>query len=275
MALPNGPAGDTASGGAMPAGLGDLDQGPPCETRPVTLTAVQTTSTPRAGRRFLPVGESELIPDALAACERLPGSERGMVVVREMTGPIGIPDLTALVGPRRALDARLAHPAPPILNRIDASIVASTHLGALRSSAAISRALGWPLDLIERRLPELVLSGALLEPRPRRYLRAGPIRPLGRIFAVEAKVKDASAAIAQIRAYGSWADGCVLVMGRVGENSLGRLLAAVDEDRSGLVVAGRPVRRPRIIQHDFSRRLWAAEHFVAALRGRHQPSVAP
>jgi hypothetical protein len=41
-----------------------------------------------------------------------------------MVGPIGIPDLTALVGAADRLEARLALGVPPLLNEIDAAIVA-------------------------------------------------------------------------------------------------------------------------------------------------------
>lgn len=110
------------------------------QSEDMTLTTVQSTSAPRDGRRFEPIHELALDGDALAACGSLPGSHRGVFVVREMTGPIGIPDLTALVGDLSLLRARLALGVKPVLDQLDAAIglaqVSSQLLGAILASTA-------------------------------------------------------------------------------------------------------------------------------------------
>jgi hypothetical protein len=71
---------------------------------------------PRPGSRFEPTHELALHEDALAACASLPGSHRNVFAVREMVGPIGIPDLTALVADLALVRIRLA-----VLNQLDAA----------------------------------------------------------------------------------------------------------------------------------------------------------
>lgn len=240
----------------------------------VVMTAVLDTSRPRAGRRFEPTHELALQGDALHACELLPGARRGVIVVREMTGPIGIPDLTALVGSHRALDARIRLDVPPLLNQLDAAIVAAAPARGGCSVEAISAALGWPNATIERRVPGLLRAGAIAMSTRGELRRHSALRPLGRLFAVEAKVRDRGAAIQQARAYASWADAYVLVMGELGARPLAQLCDDVDQDNGGLMIAGRWVRRPVVRALPPGRRLLASEHFYAAiLSGSYQPSV--
>ena len=145
-----------------------------------------------------------------------------------------------------------------------------------RTSHALAKALGWPLGTIMRRLPGLIRSGALTEVRSDRYVRPAALRPLGRLYAIEAKVRDRGAAVQQARTYAAWADSYVLVMGALGPRPLQLLLDEVELDRGGLVVDGRWLRRPVARSLDPARRFWSAEHFVAAVRaGGYQPSVAP
>lgn len=238
----------------------------------VTLTAVQHTSAPRAGRRFEPTHELALHDDALAACSSLPGSHRGVFVVREMTGPIGIPDLTALVADRSLLQDRLALGVQPVLNQLDAAIVAKATVKVPRSSHALAKALGWPTETIVRRVPGLVRGGALIAVQPDQYVRPAALRPLGRLYAVEAKVKDRTAAIQQARTYSAWADSYVLIMGALAPRPLQLLLVEVEADRGGLVVDGQWLRRPVMRSLDPARRFWSAEHFVAAVMNAPLPT---
>ncbi|HEY7706636.1 MAG TPA: hypothetical protein VH968_05655, partial [Gaiellaceae bacterium] len=54
---------------------------------------------PRSGQRFEPIHEQELSDDARSAAQTLPGVHRGLRVLLESSGPLGIPDLLAIVGP--------------------------------------------------------------------------------------------------------------------------------------------------------------------------------
>jgi hypothetical protein len=240
------------------------------------MTIVHNTSAPRAGRRFEPTHELALHDTALVACSSLPGAHRGVHVIREMAGPIGIPDLTALVGEPWKLQARLALNVPPVLNQIDVAIISEVHANVPRSSQALANALGWSIDTITRRLPGLVRVGALIPRRADRYVRPAELAPVGRLYAIEAKIRDRGAAIQQARTYGAWADSYVLVMGPLGKRPLELLLDDVNLDQGGLLVDGRWIRRPTMRSLVHRRRLWSAEHFVAAARqGDYQPSVLP
>jgi hypothetical protein len=237
------------------------------------MIAVQDTGAPRAGRRFEPSHELALHDDAMSVCAQLPGAHRGALVVREMAGPIGIPDFTVLIGGLDRLRTRLSLDVPPVLNQLDASIVAVANSRVARSAGALARALNWGVQTVMRRLPGLLRSGALVATRPDRYVRPSALGPIGRLYAVEAKVSDRRAAVQQARAYSSWTDGYVLVMGPLGQAPLRSLLDEVDADRGGLVVDGRWLRRPVLGTLAPARRLWSAEHFVAAVQGNYLPAL--
>lgn len=238
------------------------------------MTAVRHTSAPRPGRRFQPIREADLDGDALSACSALPGAYRGVFVVREMTGPIGIPDLTAMVGGADALQARSKLDVPPITHQVDAAIISAASPKISRTADALSRSLGWPVSTVARRVPGLVERGALIAVDQRRFVRPAALQPAGRIYAIEAKVRDRVAAVNQARSYLSWADSYVLVMGPLGSGPLGLLTSAVEADHGGLVVAGTWIRRPRLSKRLGSHRFCASEHFFAATRGYQiQPSV--
>jgi hypothetical protein len=88
---------------------------------------------------------------------------------------------------------------------------------------------------------------------------------IGRIYAIEAKVRDWSGALRQVRSYGVWADAYVLVMGELSPKITGHLRDEVENDRGGLVVNGKWLRRPVLGHHSNARRLWASEHVVSAM----------
>lgn len=239
----------------------------------VALTAVRHTSAPRPGRRFEPIHEAALHSDAVAASGALPGAHRGVIVVREMTGPIGIPDFTAMVGGADALQLRSELDVPPILNSLDASIISVTAAKVPKTVDSIAHSLGWPTSTVIRRLPGLLDRGALHQVRESRYIRPEALQPAGRVYAIEAKVRDRVAATNQARAYLTWADSYVLVLGPLGRGPLELVTAAVHADRGGLVVAGKWIVRPRISKRSSALKFLASEHFFAATRSYAQPSV--
>ncbi|MFF0683084.1 hypothetical protein ACFYVW_31500 [Streptomyces tendae] len=193
-----------------------------------------------------------------------------------MTGPYGIPDFTAIIGGRDALDARLDCPVPPLLNEVDAAIVAVAHAKAARTIGALARAIGWPTSTLARRMPYLVKSGGLIEVKENLYVRPASIKPHGIIIAVEAKVEDWRKALRQVRTYAVWADSYVVVMGDLTEKATRRMRDEVESDQGGLMVAGDWIVRPRLESpHSRQKRIWAAEHVVAALRNTYQPSPSP
>jgi hypothetical protein len=190
-----------------------------------------------------------------------------------MSGPLGIPDLTALVGDPGLLQARLALDVPPLVNRIDAAIAGAIPAGASRCLPTIASLLGWPVSTVERRIPGLVRSGALSMSVTGSVSRAAVIRPLGRLYAIETKIRGRVAAIQQARTYAVWADSYVLVMGELGPRSTTQLIADVSDDQGGLMIGGEWIRRPVLSPLDEGRRLWASEHLVAAVSGASEPAL--
>lgn len=230
---------------------------------------------PRAGRRFLPGDEQSLYPDALHAAAGLPGSRGQLRIFGEVTGPFGIPDFLALNGVEAVLQDRLALAVPPLLNEIDAAIVACSSAVAKRGLESLAQRVGWQVETVERRLPGLLRSGALIDVGRSRYVRPSALIPVGRLYAVETKLRNFRRALRQGRTYALWCENYVLVMQSVSEALLAEAVTTVAGDRGGLMVSGRWLQRPRSRRLSPARRLWGSEHLIAAMLGTdHQPSVA-
>ncbi|MDJ0378916.1 hypothetical protein [Cryobacterium sp. PH31-L1] len=225
------------------------------------------TAVSRAGRRFEPQQERELHGAALSAAKSLPSARRGLTVVRELNGPIGIPDFTALTGDPSQILERHAAPIPPITNEIDAGIVAALNATTGRPVEWIARQLGWPPTTVQRRIVSLLRLGAIKGVGNQRFVRDARLGTLGRVYAIEAKVDDWTSALKQVRTYRVWADAYVLVMGPLSDRVLTRLTPEVRHDRGGLVVDGTWVLRPRLGHVAPARRIQAAEAFAASTFG--------
>jgi hypothetical protein len=219
---------------------------------------------PRAGRRFEPIAERMLSESALRAARTLPGAHRGVRILLETAGPFGVPDLLAIVGPLELLDRRLALEVPPLLNQVDAGVISATAPAAARTLETLAKRLSWPVETVQRRLPHLLRIGALVRAGAETYVRPADLASVGRLFAIEAKVRDWRRALRQARTYSVWTDGYVIVMPEVGASSLPGLLAEVSRDRGGLMLNGKWVLRPRLLTRTPAQRLWGSEHAIAA-----------
>ena len=211
---------------------------------------------------------------AMASARTLPRTDAGLLLIEEMTGPLGIPDLTAVVGDPNLLAGRLASGIPPLLNEIDAGIVAALNPRRGSSSDQVAARLGWSEPTVRRRTARLHTIGAVARTPSGNLVRHPAIQPVGRLYAIEAKLREWRRALRQARSYGAWADSYVLVMGPLGSAPLAELTASVQRDRAGLMVDGRRICTPRLHPLPNARRLWAAEHVVAAMSGYH-PSDLP
>lgn len=225
---------------------------------------VKDSNRPRPGRRFLPVEELQLTPDAMRAIRGLPGAHREVSVFREVAGPFGIPDFLAVIGPQTALRERLALGVPPLLNEIDAAIVAQTSPKSGKTIEKVANKLGWPLSTVQRRIPGLLRNGALRDVGQGRYVRPSALSTIGRLYAIETKVRNFKRALRQARTYALWCDNYVIVMPQLSEAALFSAREALAADRGGLVMAGRWVQRIRTSDLPPTRRLWGSEHVVAA-----------
>lgn len=219
---------------------------------------------PRHGRRFEPIREQELSPDVLKAAQSLPNAHRGLTIFLEASGPFGVPDVLAVVGPPETLEARLRLSVPPLLNQVDAGIVASTSPRRGRAAEAIAANLGWSQETIERRIPHLVRVGAISRVNSDRFVRSHDLVPVGRLYAIEAKVKDWQRAVRQARKYAVWCDSYVIVMPELGPSSTPAVTETTGADAGGLMLGGQWVRRPRIRPRSTAQRLWGSEHVIAA-----------
>lgn len=225
------------------------------------------TSSPRAGRRFEPIQERELHADALRAIRAIPNASRGVVVVPEFAGPLGIPDFTAFIGDASKIRVRQSLEVAPITNEMESGIISAAHAHRASSAQAIARSLGWPLEAVDPRVKALTKKRALIKLAPDRFVRPEPLEPGGRLYAIEAKVSDWKSALRQVRTYRVWADSYVLIMGRLSERALEALTTEVQRDEGGLMVSGHWVVRPKLGKVADRRRLQAWELFADATRG--------
>lgn len=241
---------------------------PLCDSEAVPTrhsSLVLETARPRAGRRFAPSHELELEDDAVRAAHGLPGAHRGLLLLREASGPFGVPDLLAVIGSSAKLTRRLELAIPPLLNQIDAGITSVATPRAPRSPETLARRLGWTSESVRRRLPELLRSGALIRVGRDSYVRPDALQPIGRLYAIETKVKEWRRAVRQARTYSLWCDSYVLVMGSLGTTALAQVAEAVAADGGGLMVNGLWVQRPVLARRHAAQRMWGSEHLVAAL----------
>lgn len=228
-----------------------------------TRISEHTATTTRPGRRFAPTAELELGPVLRDLASRLPGAAGGVVVVAEMPGPTGLPDLVAVPVTAR-LHARLAADVPPLLSWADARVVAAC--SPLRSSLAptLARRLETDDESLGRRVRRLERAGALVADRTG-WRRHGALVPVGRVYALEAKVDDWNAGLAQALRYGAWADASAVVMSQLPRDS-SRPVAQAAALGLGLAHGARWLVRPKVRRLSLAKRLFASEHLVAALR---------
>jgi hypothetical protein len=232
----------------------------------------RSTSDPRAlmagrqrpGRRFPADAERQLERAAKRAASELPGADSGLLVFRELHAPFGVPDLTVIVGDASARRNRLRLPVPPVLNEVDAGIVATASDIHPVSSRQLAHRLSWSLTTVTRRLRLVLRSGALREIAPDRYVRPSALQPIGTIFAIETKLNDWRRALTQCRTYRTWADSYVLVMPKVSIEGMKVLRRDVRRDGGGLFIGQEWVVYPRTTRLAKARRFWASEHVIAA-----------
>jgi hypothetical protein len=225
-----------------------------------------TSATGHPGRQFAPTVERELFPALRDLAARLPGAGAGVWVIGDMPGPNGLPDLLAVpVTP--ALLTRLAHPCPPLVAWADARLVAACWPSRAIAVETLARKTAGRVDAVRRRVRRLITTGALIEPRPGLVCRAGAVQPVGRLYALEAKVASWSAGFGQALRYGTWADASAVVVARLPTDRTSALAQARDLG-IGLALGREWLVRPRVRELDPATRLWASEHVVAALEHR-------
>jgi len=238
----------------------------------VARIEVQQTSSGRRGRRFEAIGERDLYAQALVVASTLPGVSHGVLLVPEMTGPIGIPDFLAVVGGAARIAERLASGIPPVLGELESEIVTRLHPNRPRHFHALAAELRIDEAHLRRRIGPLVASGALSVTDRGLYRRHPALTPGGTLYAIETKLRDWRRAVRQSRGYRTWASNYVLVLGDLSTKATVAALEAVESDDAGLYVDGRWLRRPRPIPQSRQQRFHGFE-FLAAALADYQPSA--
>ena len=229
----------------------------------MTEARLYETSAGRFGRRFEPVHEMALYPDALRAVSTLPGASSGVIVVPEMTGPIGIPDFLAVVGGRKQIASRISSGIPPITSELDVQLISRLHVSRPKRLETLVKESFMSEGAAKSRLRKLQQIGAAREIKPMLFVRSPDLTPGGRLYAIETKVRDYKRAIRQARGYRTWTSNYVIILGALGEKALAGATLETVVDRAGLMVDGQWIRKP-VAEHKNSQRTFLAFEYLAA-----------
>ena len=217
------------------------------------------------GHRFEPQAELILHDLAEPAAASLPGTPGDVMLIPEMPSPLGLPDFVALAGGRGWLEARGAAGIQPLLAEADCSVLAVLHPGQALSTATVARRVGWSQNALEPVLSRLTGAGAVKRTDGGAHRVNPALVPQGSVFAFDAKVKDWQKAVLQGRAYRSWADNYVVLLGEVGPVAERRAAERVAQDGAGLYSSSGWLVRPRARRPAQAKRLWGFEHLYAAM----------
>jgi len=221
----------------------------------------------RAGRPFEPLKEKELEVPLRILAARLPGSRDGVYVTPEFVGSNGIADLVAVTRAEPALQLRLIGGLPFLDNLSIATIAAAIPIGRPISTEALSRRLHMSPRQVAVYCRELESMGIICR-RGIGYRRDFSIRPVGRMYAFEAKVSDWSRAMGQAVRYSSWADAAAVVLLRTPAH-LDKVAGHARAMRIGLAIGSSWIVRPRITGPSApahaGARLLASERFVQSV----------
>ncbi|MFJ5017019.1 hypothetical protein [Streptomyces griseoluteus] len=215
------------------------------------------------GVRFTPTKEAALDPALRTLARSLSRKPPGVIMIAEMPGPSGIPDLVALPGSGVHLMKRLESQIPPVLKRTDIEVIAALKVRQGISPEALKSRVHRAEKTVLQSVRDLSQSGAVLKSGKLLY-RAEALQSVGRLYALEAKVDDWKKGMRQAFRYRSWCDASTLVLSQMPRNRE-PLLATARRLNIGLALEDRWIVRPRVAKPDYIQRLWGSEHFVAAL----------
>jgi hypothetical protein len=216
-----------------------------------------------AGRRFEPTAERALEPVIKTLASRLPGSASGVLAASQFAGPSGIADLVAVTKAQLLLAARIRTGTPPLRSLSDASVVATVAIRRTTTASHVARVLGISEVQTTRRLRQLSESGFLFQDGSG-YRRCPEFVPIGRMYALEAKVSDWRGAIAQALRYVRWADAAAVVLLK-GPRDLRNLKDYAKTLRIGVAIGNQWIVKPVLQPVAPGLRLLASEMFVAAI----------
>lgn len=191
---------------------------------------------------------------------RLPRASDGLVLVREFSGGRGVADAVAVTGWQDAVHERIALGLPFLLNETDCSVVAALSPTQTRTLPGVARRLGMSEKQLVRRLRPLLATG-YVEVRGSGFRRVEGLDPIGRAYALEAKVSDWRQGISQALRYSTWCDAAAVVLLKA-PRDLGEVKERCSMLGLGLATNGRWVVRPRIGRPHSGPRLAASEQLA-------------
>lgn len=223
------------------------------------------SSRQHSGRQFQPVAEVDLGPFAAQAGKTLISRGQAQILVTELPGPYGIVDLGLISARFSPLRHRLSSPVEPLLNEVDAAIVAVTSPVHAMSLTDVSSRLPRFSETALRTRVEHLVDREVLSTTSTGSLRKRPgVVPLGHLHAVESKVRDWRRGLDQALRYSLWTHSSSVVVARLPKN-MNRVVDLFRSRGVGLVLGEEWLVRPVRRQLSLDRHMWASEHFVAAI----------
>lgn len=198
----------------------------------------------RAGRPFEPIQEKELDNPLRQLASRLPGGKQGVYVVPEFVGANGVADLVAVTRADSDLHDRLGSAVPFLGTLTLATVAACIPVGRTISLDHLSHVLHMSARQCASYARELESIGAIARVGSG-YRRNNSLRPIGRMYAFEAKVSDWNRALGQAVRYLSWTDSASIVLLRPPAD-LPSVMTHVRSMNVGLAVGTTWVIRPRL-----------------------------
>lgn len=214
----------------------------------------------RPGRRFEPTKERLLDDDLLTLATRLPRAADGLALVREFPGGRGVADAVAVTGWQEPMRQRIALDLPFLGNQTDCSVIAALSPNQTRTVPGIGRRLGMSDQQVVRRLRSLTSAG-YVEPSGSGFRCVRGFEPIGRAYALEAKVRDWQQGVGQALRYSTWCDAAAVVLLKPPRDLTDAKKRATNLG-VGLAARGRWVVRPRIGRPHAGLRLAMSEHFA-------------
>lgn len=212
---------------------------------------------PKLNTRFVPKQELELNPALAMLASKLPRSSRGLITISEFEGPVGIPDFIGVTSFTKSLGERKEAGVPPLTSLADATLLAFVSSARWSSAASLARRTRQDETALVKKLNRLERSG-YLKFQGRLVQRAEFLKPIGRIYAFEAKVDDWRQASAQAFRYSRWSDAASIVLLRPPRN-MDAVQAQAIRLKIGFAVEDRWIIRPVISPSDSGQRLLASE----------------
>jgi len=214
----------------------------------------------RPGRRFEPTEERLLDGDLATLATKLPRAAEGLALVREFSGGRGVADAVAMTGWQEAVRRRIALQLPLLGNETDCSVVAALSPNQTRTVTAIGKRLGMSNEQVARRLQPLAAAGYVASTGSG-FRRVQGLEPIGRAYALEAKVSHWQQGISQALRYSTWCDAASVVVLRP-PRDLSDAKNRCAKLGLGFAAGGRWIVRPRIGRPHAGLRLAMSEQFA-------------